>query len=135
METPSDFIFSSARSICDDMKDLVDDATMELDQYSQMLRGMRNCLRETKANLEKHAVPLQGRKTKERRALRKKIRAIEHAMQVAKKLEETLCLTMDDMDQIMGPFNMDPKTHKFLEKIMDDEPTDGELKDIEENDG
>src|SRR5581483_700611 len=108
---------------------------MDIDQYVQVLRGIRNCLKETKNNLERHCIPLSRTKSKERAAIRKKIRAIEHAMAVAKRLEETLSLTIDDMADVMQPFDMDVKTQKFLDRIMSEEPTDDELRKIEDENG
>lgn len=128
---PSDVVFETARTIASDMKDMVDNCCEDIQDFACLSGHIMEALDNIKDNLEKHAVPMSKRQSKERRAIRKKIESIKHAMSVAKKIEETLNLTIEDLNQIMRPYGFGNKTDRFLEKIMKEEPTNKELRDIE----
>jgi len=127
----SDYVFETAKRIAADLKDMVEDCEHDVVHYANILVNMRQDLVAVKVNLERHAVPLHKRKSKERKAVRRKIRAIDEAISVISKLENTLNLTFEDVGQIMRPFAPIARDGKFLEKIMEEGPTDGELRDIE----
>lgn len=129
---PSDLVFETAKTIAADMKGMVDNCCEDIADFADLSGRIIVALENIKDNLEKHAVPMSKRQSNERKAIRKKIEAIKQAMSVAKKIEDTLDLTIEDLNQIMEPFEVNKTTSRFLENIMKDEPTDKELKAIED---
>lgn len=129
---PSDVVFETAKTIASDMKGAVENCCEDIDDFANLFGGIMDALENMKENLEKHAVPMSGRQSKERRAIKKKITSIKHAYSVAKKISETLQLTIEDLDQIMEPFGLSKDTNNFLDNIMKIEPTNKELQDIED---
>jgi hypothetical protein len=130
-DTPSNLVFNAARGIAEDMRDGVDALSDDVVDYIGMFANMADALKETKRNLERHIIPLSAKKSKERRKIRKKIQAINHAMEAAIRLKKTLELTMDDINEVCRPGGWAPTTRDFLDKIM--EPSDEELRDIEDD--
>jgi len=129
---PSDVVFETARTIASDMQGMVENCCEDIADFADLSGRILQALENIKENLEKHAVPMSKRQSKERRAIRAKIKSIDHAMSVAKKIGETLDLTIEDLGQIMSPFGFGKNTSRFLEKIMKDELTNKELKAIED---
>jgi methyl-accepting chemotaxis protein len=133
-ETPSDTVFQTARTIASDMMDCADATAESLEDFTMVFHNIAAALGNTKKNLIQHAIPLSKRGSKERRAMRAKIRAIDDAVRVAKKLESVISLTIEDIGEITDPLSHDEETLEFLEKIMTVEPTDAELRRIEDED-
>jgi hypothetical protein len=95
---------------------------------------MAEALRETKRNIERHAIPIAPRRSKQRREMRKKIVAIARAIETALRIRKSLELTLDDVNDLVKPSGLDKKTQNFLSKLMEpiEEPSDEDLRNIED---
>lgn len=131
VDTPSNLVFSVARRIAEDMREGVDDICDELVFHIQALDGMAECLKETKRNIERYAIPIAPRRSAQRKDMRKKIIAINKAIETAKKIQKSLELTLDDVNDMIKPGGFDKKTQDFLSKMMEG-PTDDDLRNIED---
>lgn len=132
---PSEIVYSTARTIADDMKEMISDACEDMDNYDHILKNMIAALEDTKRNLEKHSIPMSEERSSERRTLKKKISEIRNAIAVARKLESLMSLTIEDICQVMRPYGLDKSTIKFFKQILNEptDPTDKELRDIEDD--
>ena len=116
--SPSELVFDTARDVCNDMRDGIDAAICDMEDYALMLKNMRDALRRTRSNLNRHAMPITGPKSEERRMLKMRLRAIDHAMKTAKKIEAMLDLTIEDISEVMRPYQSDEETEQLITRIM-----------------